>query len=142
MTETTRAVVEEFFRRAGSGASPEHMAEMVSDDVDWFVAGDTSVVPWIGRKTGRAGVAEFYRQLRSLVTSERFDVSEVVVQDDRAIALGYLESRVKSTGKLIRSEFAFDFTIRAGRIVRFRLFEDSFAVAHAVACPVPGSEPR
>lgn len=142
MTETTRAVVEEFFRRAGSGASPEHMAEMVSDDVDWFVAGDTSVVPWIGRKTGRAGVAEFYRQLRSLVTSERFDVSEIVVQDDRAIALGYLESRVKSTGKLIRSEFAFDFTIRAGRIVRFRLFEDSFAVAHAVGCPVPGSEPR
>lgn len=53
------------------------------------------------------------------------------MQGNRAIALGELESRVKSTGKLIVSEFAFDLTFRDGLIVRFRMFEDSFAVAQA-----------
>lgn len=58
-----RATIEELFRRAGSGAPPEHIAELVSEDVDWYIAGDVATVPWIGRKHGRAGAADFYRQI-------------------------------------------------------------------------------
>ena len=66
-----------------------------------------------------------------LIVSERFEVSEVLTSGDRAIAVGDLESRVKSTGKLVQSECAFDFTIKDGKTTRFRLFEDGFAVAQA-----------
>lgn len=133
MSDSTRAVVDELFRRIGSDTSTEEIGEMFSDDVDWNVAGDTAVVPWIGRKYGKAGAAEFYHQIRELIQSERFEVADVLIQGDRAIAVGDLESRVRSTGKLIKTEFAFDFTVKNGEIVRFRMFEDSFAVAQAAA---------
>ncbi|TRB17817.1 hypothetical protein EXN70_31100 [Rhizobium rhizogenes] len=95
------------------------------------VAGDTSVVPWIGRKIGKAGAAEFYAQIREQIASEAFAVREILSQGNRVIAIGELASRVLRTGKLIESEFCFDFTVENGEITRFRLFEDSFAVAKA-----------
>lgn len=131
MTTSPRAVIEEFFRRAGSGEPVERTAELVSEQVDWFVAGDTSVVPWIGRKIGRKGAAEFYAQIREQIASEAFAVREILSQGNRVIAIGELASRVLRTGKLIESEFCFDFIVENGEITRFRLFEDSFAVAKA-----------
>ncbi|MED5057562.1 nuclear transport factor 2 family protein [Pseudomonas aeruginosa] len=133
MTTTPRAVIEEFFRRTGSGEPVERMAELVSEQVDWFVAGDTGVVPWIGRKVGKAGAAEFYAQIRAQIASEEFEVRDILSQGNRVVALGVLASRVLRTGKLIESEFCFDFTVDNGEITRFRLFEDSFAVAQAAS---------
>ena len=130
MTDPIRPAVIEFFRRTAC-ETPQDISALFSEDVDWHVAGDVDAVSWIGRKTGRKGVAEFYQAIRDLIVSERFEVTEILVQGNRAIALGELESRVKSTGKLIVSEFAFDLTFRDGLIVRFRMFEDSFAVARA-----------
>lgn len=126
------ATIEEWLRRMGSGDPPERIAELVSDDVDWYVAGAVDRVPWIGRKKGRAGAADFYRQIGALIVSEKFDVSDVLTKGNRVVVLGELASRVRETGKLIETEFAFDFTVEEGEIVRFRMFEDSHAVAQAV----------
>jgi uncharacterized protein len=131
MANSAKATVEEFFRRNASGDPPEHIAELVREDVDWYVAGDVDVVPWIGRKQGRAGVADFYRELRQQVISEKFEITDMLANENRVVVLGELASRVRNTGKLIQTEFAFDFTVEDGQIVRFRLFEDSHAVALA-----------
>lgn len=131
--KSTREVVESFLSLTGQGAPVEQIGELFSSDVDFFIAGDVANVPWIGRKNGPTGAAEFYRQIREAIISETFDVSDMMVQDRRAIILGNLESRVRQTGKLITTEFAFDLVVEGGKISRFRLFEDSFAVAQAVA---------
>ncbi|GKW14131.1 hypothetical protein BSK71_06845 [Pectobacterium actinidiae] len=131
MSISPGAVVEEFFRRTGSNDPVERIAELVSEQVDWFVAGDTSIVPWIGRKIGKAGAAEFYTQIKEQIASESFEVHEILTRGNRVVVLGELASRILRTGKLIESEFCFDFTVENGEIVRFRLFEDSFAVAKA-----------
>lgn len=125
------AVVEAFLRRTGSAENVAEIAELVSEDVDWFVAGDVDVVPWIGRKSGKSGAAEFYAQIREQIASERFEVKDILAKGSRVVVIGALASRVKRTGKLIESEFVFDFIVTNGLITRFRLFEDSFAVARA-----------
>lgn len=132
MSNSPRAVIEEFFRRAGSGEPVEKIAELVSEQVDWFVAGDINLVPWIGRKVGKVGAAEFYTQIRQQIESEMFEIEEILSQGNRVVAIGELASRVIKTGKLINSEFCFDFTVENGEITRFRMFEDSFAVSNAV----------
>ncbi len=104
----------------------------MTDDLDWYVAGAVDRVPWIGRRTGQAGAADFYRQIRALIVSERFVVSEMLTKGNRVVVLGEFASRPRATGKLIETEFAFDVTVEIGAIVRFRLFEDSHAVAQAV----------
>ncbi|WAH56923.1 nuclear transport factor 2 family protein [Pseudomonas silvicola] len=129
--ESTRQAATHLFTTLASGASPAQIAALFNENVDWYIAGDTATVPWIGRKTGRQGVAEFYGQVRELLNSERFQLTDILVSGTRAVAMGELASRVKRTGKLVETAFAFDLTIEGGLITRCHMLEDSFAVAQA-----------
>jgi len=124
-------IVNAFSLRTITAADTAEIAELVSDDVDWFVVGDRAVVPWAGRWTGKAGVTQFYATLRAETVSERFDVTTVLAQGNRVAVIGELATRVKRTGKRIECEFVFDFVVENGLITRFRPFEDSLAVALA-----------
>jgi len=128
----TRVTVEHLFEQLGAGASPAEVAEHFHEDVDWFIAGDTSVVPWIGRKTGRAGVAEFYQQLRDLTRPVEFVIERTVVEGPNAVVLGHLVTEIPATGKRIESEFAFDIQVHDGLISRYHMFEDTWAVTNAL----------
>lgn len=66
MTDPIRPAVIEFFRRTAC-ETPQDISALFSEDVDWHVAGDVDAVSWIGRKTGRKGVAEFYQAIRDLI---------------------------------------------------------------------------
>lgn len=131
-SDVTRNVVQQYFDRIQSGAEPEAIAALFSEDVDWNIPGNVDLVSWIGRRKGRVGVANFIRDLREQDQPIRFEIRSIVVAEEKAVALGEFASRVKKTGKVIESEFAFEFTVQDGLIVRYRLFEDSFAVAQAV----------
>ncbi|MEF3099696.1 hypothetical protein EC841_10580 [Raoultella ornithinolytica] len=129
--QTPQAVTEAFFHRIATAEDVNEIAELVSENVDWLVAGNTQVVPWIGRKHGRKGVAEFYAQIRSQISSEHFEIKDILIKDKHVVAIGELASRVKKTNKLIETEFVLDMHIEDGLITRFRMFEDSYAVSEA-----------
>jgi hypothetical protein len=42
----------EFLGRMGSGAESAEIAKLVSENLEWTIAGDTGVLPWIGQKSG------------------------------------------------------------------------------------------
>ena len=132
MDDHTRAVVHNLFDRLAAGASPRQLAEHFHEDVDWFIPGDTKVVPWIGRKVGRAGVEEFYQQIRDLTTPVEFTINRVLADGTSAVVLGHLITEVGSTGRRIDSDFAFDIEIEGDLITRYHMFEDTWAVAEAV----------
>jgi len=132
MSDVTRSIVNRYLEAHRAGQPPEAIAALFSEDVDWNIPGDTARVPWIGRKIGRAGVADFVRGLRERIESIRFEVRSLLVEGEQAIALGDLESRVKSTGKVIKSPFTFEFAVRDGLITKYLMLEDSFAVREAV----------
>ncbi|ARU94422.1 nuclear transport factor 2 family protein [Tatumella citrea] len=124
-------IVRAFFHTAATADDLSELAPLVSENIDWYIAGDTSRVPWIGRKTGPEGVAEFYRQIREYIQSEKFTIHQMLAEGDRVVVLGELASRVKSTGKLIETEFVFSLLVEQQQISAFRLFEDSYAVSEA-----------
>ncbi|ATB45415.1 nuclear transport factor 2 family protein [Corallococcus macrosporus] len=136
---TPREVAERYLQgmqafRANPTA-PETLAELLAlfdEDADWSIDGDVARVPWIGPRRGRAGVGDFFRELVTHVEPRRFEVRTILADDETAVILGDLASLVKATGRLIESAFAFDMTVRDGRITRYRMFEDSHAVARAV----------
>ncbi len=128
---TPQEVTEAFFHRIVTAEDVGEIAELVSENVDWLVAGNTAVVPWIGRKHGRKGAAEFYAQIRTQISSEHFEIKDILIKDQRVVAIGELASRVKKTDKLIETEFVLDMCIEEGLITRFRMFEDSHAVSEA-----------
>lgn len=134
-SQVTWNTVDRYFAKIASGEEPEMIASLFSEDIDWDIAGDVDRVPWIGRRKGRTGVADFFRDLRKWIEPVRFNIRSTVIDGEEAVTVGELVSRVKSTGATIESEFAINFTVRTqdALIIRYRLFEDSFAVARAVA---------
>lgn len=105
---------------------------LFSDGVDFYIPGDERTVTWIGKKRGRPGVAHFYEELRKQATPQQFDIHFSIIDGEKAVLVGELQTLVKRTGKLINSEFAFVFKVESRQITHFRLFEDSWAVANAV----------
>lgn len=133
LSKMTETIVRQLFDKLSIAADPVEISNLFSENIDWNIPGYVEMVPWIGKKKGRFGVASFYQQIRELLESVRFEINEILIKENRAVVLGYLESRVKSTGKLMQTEFAFDLTVKREQIVRFRMFEDSFTVSQAIS---------
>jgi len=129
--QETKRIAEELLTRMGAGAAPDNIATLFSSNLEFEIAGDVGALPWIGKKTGRAAAADFFRDVRRLVEPLRFEVHEILTSDSRAVILGELASRSTLTGKTLETAFAFVLAISGGEITHFRMLEDSFAVSQA-----------
>ena len=127
----TLHLAQEFLRRVGNGAEPGEIAKLFSENLEWEIAGDTGILPWIGKKSGRAAITDFVNDSRALIERISFEVRDVLAGDERAVIVGSLESRLKRTSKVIKTDFAIVLTVADGEIIRFQMLEDSFAVSQA-----------
>ncbi len=59
-----------------------------------------------GGSCGRAAFAAFIRDLRDLTEPIRFEVQSIIADNDRSVVIGELASRVKSSAKIIATDFA------------------------------------
>lgn len=129
--EETLRITQRLLADIGTGVAPDEIADLFSTDVQFEVRGDMGALPWIGRRTGRTAVSDFIRDTRSLLDRIRFDVEGIMAKDDRAVIFGHFISKVNTTGKIIDSPFALILQIAAGKLTRFQMLEDSFAVSQA-----------
>src|SRR5712672_2031279 len=122
-------LAQEFLRRMDSGAEPTEIAKLFSETLEWEIAGDTDALPWIGRKSGRAAIADFVHDSRAMIERLKFDVHDILAGDSRAVILGSLASKLKRNGNVMTTDFAIVLAVANGEIVRFQMLEDSFAVS-------------
>ncbi len=127
----TLQLAQEFLGRMGSGVEAAEIAKLFSENMQWEVAGDIGVLPWIGQKSGRAAVVDFVTDSLALMERISFEVRDILADKDRAVILGSRASRLKRTGKVVTTDFAIVLTVADGEIVRFQMLEDSFAVSQA-----------
>ena len=127
----TLQLAREFLRLLGSGADPAEIAKLFSENLEWEIAGDTGVLPWIGKKRGRVAITDFVRDSRAMIERISFEVREIPASGDRAVILGSLASKIRRTGKTVQTDFAIVLTVANAEIVRFQMLEDSFAVSQA-----------
>ncbi|AHG20744.1 hypothetical protein Z042_14885 [Chania multitudinisentens RB-25] len=143
---TPREIASCYFERwASLWAAPNDpqvlamILELFAEDVDWDIPGNLETVPWIGPRYGRKAVGDFHTELTAQIAPERFEIQRLLADDETAVAFGELTSQVKATGRVIESPFAFILTIKEGKIVRYRMLEDSHAVAMAVLARKTGN---
>ena len=127
----TLRLAQEFLRRMGSDAEPAEIAKLFSETLEWEIAGDTGVLPWISHKSGRGAITDFVRDSRAMLERISFEVHDILASDRRAVILGSLASKLKRTGKVVTTDFAIILTMSENEIVRFQMLEDSFAVSQA-----------
>jgi ketosteroid isomerase-like protein len=104
---------------------------MFSEKLRFEIQGDDGVLPWIGHKTGRQAAADLFRDIRMLTEPVKFEVEEILGSADRAAIVGALATRIKSSGKVVNTQFAIVLTISDDRITRFQMLEDSFDLSRA-----------
>ncbi|HEY1175301.1 MAG TPA: nuclear transport factor 2 family protein [Phytomonospora sp.] len=122
----TRQTVESFLARLGKG-DIDGVLGLCADPIDMAVHG-SPLVPWLGRRSSHIQVAEFFGLIHNLCTPERFEIETVVVEGDEAVVLGDFRYLVNETGKSFDSTFALRLTVTGGRVTRYHMHEDSYAV--------------
>jgi uncharacterized protein len=122
-------IIDKFFIELGDG-NEEAALELVTPDATFEAQGPPSV-PIYGRFEGYDGVRRFMATLRELFDTERFDVRQSTQSDGLAFAYGYMQHRVRTTGRVFRSEWALYCEVREGRIRTYKMFEDTAALAAA-----------
>ena len=130
-TQNNTKIVQDAYAAFGRGDVPAILG-VVADNVDWHaVVGVGPNVPTGGRRTGRAQVQEFFRQLGESVTFTRFEPREFVAERDKVVALGHYEGVAKKTGRTYKSDWVMVFTIADGKVVQFREYADVVAITAA-----------
>jgi len=125
------AIARKLLEGIGSGQDPAEIAALFDADLVFEIQGDDGVLPWIGRKTGRQAVADFVRDIRALTESVSFEVEDILASESRAAIIGALQTRIKATGKIIKTQFAIVLTITGDVVTRYQMLEDSFDVSKA-----------
>lgn len=129
--EQTRHIAQQLLDAMGKGAPPDEIAGLFSADAQFEIAGEAGLLPWLGRRTGRAAVEDFICDTRRLIERVSFDVHEILTSEQRAVVIGELKSKINSTGKVFSSAFALILTMSNGEITGFNLLEDSFGLSLA-----------
>jgi uncharacterized protein len=127
-TRTNVEVVQEIYEAVGRGDIPA-VLELLTDNVEWTFQGP-SAIPFAGTRRGRGGVAEFFL-VGENVEFEQFEPREFVVQGNMVAVLGYERSVIKPTGRTLEQEWTHVYTLRDGKIAKFRAFEDTAALVVA-----------
>jgi len=125
------AIAQKLLEGIGGGQDPAEIAALFDADLVFEIQGDDGVLPWIGRKTGRQAVADFVRDIRALTESVSFEVEDILASESRAAIIGALQTRIKATGKIIKTQFAIVLTITGDVVTRYQMLEDSFDVSKA-----------
>ncbi|VEU23899.1 DEKNAAC105284 [Brettanomyces naardenensis] len=121
--------VERLFSCVNSG----HMAEALKyvDENCIFEAQGPSSVPIYGTYKGYEGVKRFFRTLSELFDTEKFEFRKWAEADDYVFAYGYMQHRVKKTDKVFKCEWSLVCRVEGGKIVSYKMFEDTAALQEA-----------
>src|SRR5579863_6351425 len=133
--ETAQAVsntqiVQQCYGYFGQGNIPALLGNL-TDDIQWFTPGPPGILPMAGLRTGKQGVAEFFRLVNESTEFLVFEPREFIADGDKVVCLGYWEGKSKKTGKVGKSDWAMVFTFRNGKVVKFNEFSDTWAGAEA-----------
>jgi ketosteroid isomerase-like protein len=124
-------VVEQVFEAFGRADVPAFLA-LLTDDVEWTIAGP-EVVPYAGERRGHDGVTQFLQAIGGAVEMERFEPQEFIAQGEQVAVVGFERGCLRASGRTFDNPWVLVFTLRGGKVARFRSFEDTHAVAQAFA---------
>jgi ketosteroid isomerase-like protein len=106
--------------------------DMFADDAVMHGPAPSGVLPWGGTHNGRSGVAQFFKALGESLEPQQFDLNDFIAQDNKVVVLGYQKGRAKPTGRPYETEFVNVWTIRNGKFIEFRVYNDTAALVESL----------
>lgn len=107
--------------------------QLQSESAEWSVAGPADKIPWAAARRGHEGVADFLKVLAQWLVAEVFDINAYFEKDDKVVALGFQKGYVRPTNIPYEFEFVHVWTLKDGKVERFRVYYDTDYVAGVLA---------
>jgi ketosteroid isomerase-like protein len=134
--QTPRQVVDALFTAIQSG-DPEAIRTVLSEDVEWWVAGPPQI-PYAGTFLGRDEVAQFFASFNAAVAYESWQAQQFVTEGDTVVVVGEERWHALPSGRLVHNPWVLVITVRDGTVARFRAYEDTAAAKDAFLAGDPG----
>jgi ketosteroid isomerase-like protein len=125
--DTVKEMYEAFGR-----ADVEAILARVADDVDWAVDTSSTVAPWYGPRTGRDGVASYFRDIAGASEVLEFTPLSFAANDDDVHTLVRYRVRLTSTGRETEMNLHHFFRFRDGKVAYVRASEDTAQTVEAL----------
>jgi ketosteroid isomerase-like protein len=129
MSEQNKAIVEQAYNNFKTG-NIEALLNVMSGDITWTLP-EMEGVPFAGKRSGRAAVADFFASVNGSQEVVTFEPRELIAEGDKVVALGSYAWRVRANGREFGGDFAHAWTIRDGKAVDFQEYMDTAAGVNA-----------
>jgi ketosteroid isomerase-like protein len=111
-------VVQQVYQAFGSGDVPG-LLKLIADEVDWEFVGSPKL-PYAGRRRTQNEVADFFAAIPRADAIHAFEPREFIESGEHVTVLGWERSTAIETGKEFESEWVHVFTVRNGKVTRWR----------------------
>lgn len=105
--------------------------DTVSEDSEWFALGPPGLLPYAGFYRGHREIEKYIAILDDVEESNHLVAQEFIASGDKVIVFGEYIARVNATGLQFKTDFVHVFTIRDGKVTKFRYFYDTAAAVKA-----------
>lgn len=103
---------------------------LLDDDVEWGEP-DNPHNPAGGTRRGHQGFREWLQIGREAEEILALDIKQMLTSPDSVAVVGHMKCLAKPTGKTYESDFVHLVTLRAGKVVKFQEFFDTYAAGEA-----------
>jgi hypothetical protein len=137
MSDQNTKIVQDEYAAFGRGDIPAVLG-LLDPNIGWeaVIGADPATVPTAGLRKGVKAVGEFFQTLGQNMFVDQFEPREFMAQGDQVACVGYYKGRVPKTEASMSSSWVIVFTLRNGRIVRFRDWSDSAQLNRAYGATV------
>ena len=118
-------VVKQIYEAFGRGDVQAILASL-ADEVDWEFVGSPAL-PYAGRRRTKQEVAEFFAAVARTDDVHVFEPREFIEAGDHVTVLGWEKSTTLDTKRPFESEWIHLFTIKNGKVTRWRGFFNTAA---------------
>ncbi|MCH5598856.1 nuclear transport factor 2 family protein [Niabella ginsengisoli] len=131
MNIVTQTIIQTFFKHQ-SERNLKELGELFSDKIDWYIPGDETKAPWLGRRSNKQEVSKFYELLWKNTEPISAHIENIFIDNNNAVIAGEFSTRMLQTNKIVDSMFFIQITIQDNLIIKYRLLEDSLAVSKSL----------
>ena len=135
-TKETVQIVKDFFAAMSHG-DKQGLLALSAKDIEWIIPGENW--PLAGTHRGHAELAALLRKASEEIEMTHPNPPEFVAQGDRVLVVGAATGKIKATNKPFTDDWAFDVTVRNGKVTKIREYIDTQALARAAEM---GASPR
>lgn len=122
---TSLAIVQQAYAAFGRGDIPA-ILELVANDVDWELVCPQTLA-YSGRRRNRDEVAAFFSAIPQTDDIHEFEPREFIEAGEHVTVLGWERSTARDTGQDFESEWVHVFTVKNGKVTRWRGFLNTAA---------------